>query len=186
MPFFTSQMGKGVVNETLPQCLGSAALTSGDYIHNAIDLADCIIAVGYDVIEKPTNVFHKKVIDLIHINFCQADVDQLYAPNLEVVGDIGNTFWQLYESTELSADMRDFSEIYKVVEKNKKIIADHTDKEYENTLLGPRRLSKELRNLLEPNDILALDNGLYKVWIARNYPAVLPNSVLLDNALATM
>jgi len=43
-----------------------------------------------------------------------------------------------------------------------------------------------LRALLEPNDILALDNGLYKVWIARNYPAVTPNSVLLDNALATM
>ncbi len=186
MPFFTSQMWKWVVSELLPQCLWTAALTSDDYIHGAIDLADCIIAVGYDVIEKPTNVFHKKTIDLIHINFYTAEVDQLYSPNLEIVGDIANTFRQLYESSELSADLRDFSTIYAVQQKNKMLINQTTDEEYEHTLLGPRRLAKELRATLEPNDILALDNWLYKVWLARNYPAIMPNTVLLDNALATM
>ena len=34
--------------------------------------------------------------------------------------------------------------------------------------------------------IIALDNGVYKIWFARNYKAHAPNSVLLDNALATM
>ena len=38
-----------------------------------------------------------------------------------------------------------------------------------------------------PSDgIIALDNGVYKIWFARNYKAHTPNSVLLDNALATM
>ena len=32
----------------------------------------------------------------------------------------------------------------------------------------------------------ALDNGVYKIWFARNYRAHQPNTVLLDNALATM
>jgi acetolactate synthase-1/2/3 large subunit len=50
----------------------------------------------------------------------------------------------------------------------------------------PRRFSNELRECLAKHDILTLDNGLYKVWIARNYPAYSPNTVLLDNALATM
>ncbi len=50
----------------------------------------------------------------------------------------------------------------------------------------PRRLAKELREVLAVDDILALDNGLYKVWIARNYRARKPNTILLDNALATM
>ena len=35
-------------------------------------------------------------------------------------------------------------------------------------------------------DIIALDNGIYKIWYARNYKAYEPNTVLLDNALATM
>lgn len=50
----------------------------------------------------------------------------------------------------------------------------------------PRRLSHELRDVLADEDILALDNGLYKVWLARNYRARKPNTILLDNALATM
>ena len=38
-----------------------------------------------------------------------------------------------------------------------------------------------------PDDgIIALDNGVYKIWFARNYKAFQPNTVLLDNALATM
>jgi acetolactate synthase-1/2/3 large subunit len=31
-----------------------------------------------------------------------------------------------------------------------------------------------------------LDNGLYKVWFARNYETRVNNTLLLDNALATM
>jgi acetolactate synthase-1/2/3 large subunit len=50
----------------------------------------------------------------------------------------------------------------------------------------PRKLVSDLQEILNPEDILALDNGLYKVWIARNFKAQLPNTVLLDNALATM
>jgi acetolactate synthase-1/2/3 large subunit len=34
--------------------------------------------------------------------------------------------------------------------------------------------------------VIALDNGVYKIWFARNYLAYHHNTVLLDNALATM
>ena len=38
-----------------------------------------------------------------------------------------------------------------------------------------------------PDDgIICLDNGMYKIWFARNYKAYQPNTILLDNALATM
>jgi acetolactate synthase-1/2/3 large subunit len=179
-------MGKGVVSEVLPQYVGTAALTSNDYIHEIIEKADCILAVGHDVVEKPTNIIHDPRVDLIHINFFPADVDQLYAPDLEVVGDIGNTFWQLYEAEALHADLRNFEDLYTTLtEKNKKI-EQHTLDEYKEDMLGPRRLAKELRQLLAEDDILTLDNGLYKVWLARNYPAIIPNTVILDNALATM
>ena len=47
-------------------------------------------------------------------------------------------------------------------------------------------LTSILRENMNPSDILTLDNGLYKVWIARNYPCYEPNTLILDNALATM
>ena len=45
---------------------------------------------------------------------------------------------------------------------------------------------KEVRTAMPDDGIICLDNGVYKIWFARNYPAYLPNTVLLDNALATM
>ncbi|MNI54665.1 Acetolactate synthase [compost metagenome] len=38
-----------------------------------------------------------------------------------------------------------------------------------------------------PKDgVVCLDNGMYKIWFARNYRTHVANTLLLDNALATM
>ncbi|MCH2188889.1 acetolactate synthase large subunit [Candidatus Gracilibacteria bacterium] len=185
IPFFNSQMGKGVVDERLDQCLGTAALTSGDTIHEAIAKADLIVSVGYDVVEKPTDVlgFHgTKVID---INFYSTDHDYMYSPYLDIIGDIGNVFWQLCES-DIDDSGWDFEEVYAINRNNKQKMLDAAKDEQDFSYMMPRKLCSDLRATLGEKDILALDNGLYKVWIARNYPAYYPNTVLLDNALATM
>jgi acetolactate synthase-1/2/3 large subunit len=43
-----------------------------------------------------------------------------------------------------------------------------------------------VREVMPDTGIICLDNGVYKIWFALNYPAHAPNTVLLDNALATM
>ena len=50
----------------------------------------------------------------------------------------------------------------------------------------PQRLVADVRQADPERGIIALDNGIYKIWFARNYKATAPNTVLLDNALATM
>lgn len=50
----------------------------------------------------------------------------------------------------------------------------------------PQRLVADVGQLMASRGIIALDNGIYKIWFARNYKAHSPNTVLLDNALATM
>ncbi|QFR39587.1 acetolactate synthase large subunit [Candidatus Gracilibacteria bacterium 28_42_T64] len=185
IPFFSSQMGKGVVDERLSQYIGTAALTSGDYLHDIIDTADLILSVGYDAIEKPTTVVGTQGTKTIHINFYSTEIDPVYAPYLEVVGDIGNTFWQLDE-IDVDNSSWDFDEMYKINGENRKKIEQNISLEDEHDYMMPRRLSKELREVLGDDDILTLDNGLYKVWLARNYPAYKPNTILLDNAFATM
>ena len=100
IPFFTTQMGKGVIREDHPLCLGCAALSSGDFVHRAIDEADLIINVGHDVIEKPPFLMSPDGMEVIHINFTEAVVDPVYFPQVEVVGDIANAVWQLVEGFE--------------------------------------------------------------------------------------
>lgn len=75
-----------MVDESLPQYIGTAALTANDYIHPIIDKADLLIVVGYDIVEKPTNYRHSNPdTQIIHMNFTTAEVDDIYMPQLEVI-----------------------------------------------------------------------------------------------------
>lgn len=185
IPYFTSQMWKWVVAGRQENYLGTAALTSGDYIHDAIACSDLILSVGYDNAEKPTDILGINGIPVININFSASHFDYVYSPYLDVIGDIWNIFWQLCES-EIDSSAWDFTQIYAINEKNKQKIEDNISLEDKIPYMMPRRLAKDLRSCLADEDILTLDNGLYKVWLARNYPARKPNTILLDNALASM
>ena len=134
--------------------------------------------------EKPTNYWHNNPNRVVvHINFTSADVDDIYMPHLEVVGDIANTLWQLYES-DLNPSLRD--DMYADAHIMQEMMLHQEALEKSSSILMPRTLASSLRQLLEREDILSLDNGFYKVWLARNYPAYTTNTILLDNALATM
>ncbi len=111
IPFFTTQMGKGVVDETDPLFLGNAALSSGDFVHRAIDAADLIINVGHDVVEKPPFFMTPGGVAVIHINFTSAEVDPVYFPQVEVVGDIAHSVWQLGNEIRTQDDW-DFSRFF--------------------------------------------------------------------------
>lgn len=175
-----------MVDERLDQYIGTAALSDGDGVHKAAKHADLILVVGHDVIEKPTHFVSEGETENIHINFYEAKVDDVYTPSLEVVGDIGNLFWRLVQDETIDASGWDFSKIYEVADAQKKVSVQNAKKEDGAEIMMPRRFVRELREITGEHDILALDNGWYKIWIARNYPAYHPNRVMLDNTFATM
>ena len=181
--FFNTQMGKGVIDERHDLYIGTAALSEGDYLHCAINRADLIINVGHDIIEKPPFLMEKGRTKVIHINFFSAHIDDVYFPNLEVVGDIANTVKHLTDKLkkQKSWDFDYFKKIKKEVDSHMNDGAD--DMRFP---LLPQKLVKDVREVVPSDGILTLDNGMYKIWFARNYKAHMPNTVLLDNALATM
>jgi acetolactate synthase-1/2/3 large subunit len=184
IPFFSTQMGKGVVDEREPLFLGNAALSDHDFVHRAIEHADLIINVGHDVVEKPPFFMHEgDGRQVIHVNFSPASVDPVYFPQVEVVGDIANSIWQMKERI-LRQSTWDFSYFMKVKQRLEAHLAEGIDNPY--FPVQPQRLVADVRRAMPESGIIALDNGMYKIWFARNYKACGPNTVLLDNALATM
>ncbi len=183
IPFFSTQMGKGVIDERNPLCLGCAALSSKDFVHRAIDKADLIINVGHDVVEKPPFFMKPNGVKVLHINFFSASVDPVYFPQAELVGDIANSIWQITQSikTQSSWDFVYFKKVKGFIDEN--LLEGTTDNRFP---IYPQRMVAEIRKLLPEDGIIALDNGVYKIWFARNYRAYQSNTVLLDNALATM
>ncbi len=183
IPFFNTQMGKGVVPEDHPLFIGTAALSDHDYLHCAIESADLIINVGHDVIEKPPFFMKANGISVIDINFVASAVDEIYFPQLDVVGDIANALWQMADRIHIQ-DYWDFSYFLKVKRTVDAKITERADAS--DFPIIPQRVVADVRRALRAHDIIALDNGMYKLWFARNYRALSANSILLDNALATM
>ncbi len=183
IPFVTTQMGKGVITEEDPHFLGNAALSDGDFVHRAVDHADLIINVGHDVIEKPPFFMHEGGVQVIHVNFFSAQVDPVYFPQVEVIGDIANSIWQFNERIT-NQSCWDFSYFNKVREAG----AAHQREGADDARFPvyPQRIVADVRRVMPDDGIIALDNGVYKIWFARNYKARAPNTVLLDNALASM
>ncbi len=183
IPFFTTQMGKGVLDETHPLWLGNAALSDGDFVHRAIEHADCIINVGHDVIEKPPFFMRHGKRTVIHINYLTAEVDTVYFPQIEVVGDIANAIWRFNEMLKKQLHW-DFSYADNV----RKHLDAHLAKGADDARfpIYPVRMVADVRKVMPDDGILCLDNGMYKLWYARYYRCTQPNTMLLDNALATM
>ncbi len=184
IPFLTTQLGKGVIDERHPRFLGCAALSAGDFVHRAVEDSDCIVNIGHDVIEKPP--FFMREGDgptVIHVSTKTAEVDPVYFPHIEVIGDIANAIWQMKEAITPSAGwVSDKMLRYRQGE------LEHTAPlaKDDRFPIFPPHLVQQVREVMPAEGIICLDNGVYKIWFARGYPAYLPNTVLLDNALATM
>lgn len=183
IPFLTTQLGKGVIDERHPKFLGCAALSAGDFVHRAVEDADCIVNIGHDVIEKPPFFMRSGGPTVIHLSTKTAEVDPVYFPEIEVIGDIANAIWQMKEDIVPNGSWNfDKMLSYRAAE------VAHTDSLSGDTRfpIFPPHLVQTVRAAMPDDGIICLDNGVYKIWFARGYCAYRPNTVLLDNALATM
>lgn len=187
IPFFSTQMGKGVVageptGQPVDLWMGTAALSERDYVHEAIDNADVILAVGHDTVEKPPFVMGPGGPAVIHVGYTPAMVEEVYFPHASVVGDVGPSLLALADRLHGQVDHADALLAMRdgILSRT---MAGSTDERFPPV---PQRIVADVRAVMPPDGIVSLDNGMYKIWFARNYRAPVSNTLLLDNALATM
>ena len=180
IPFFTTQMGKGTVPGGTELYMGTAALSEKDYVHEAIEQADLIITIGHDTIEKPPFIMGEGGPKVVHIAYQPASVEQVYFPQSEVIGDIGPSLKALADRIEGKIPCA------QALLHLRERILDRIAARATEDRFTPQRLVHDIRQVMPPDGILALDNGMYKIWFARNYRTKMANTLLLDNALATM
>jgi acetolactate synthase I/II/III large subunit len=182
IPFFNTQMGKGAVNAGSSLYMGTAALSERDWVHEAIDQADLIISIGHDTVEKPPFLMGHNGPQVIHVGATPATVEQVYFPQAEIVGDVGASLAGLAD--RLEGKLANASALLGLREG---ILAHLAERSTEDRFpLTPQRIVHDVRQVIPPDGIVALDNGMYKIWFARNYRTSVANTLLLDNALATM
>ncbi|ART70777.1 acetolactate synthase large subunit [Mycobacterium dioxanotrophicus] len=187
IPFFTTQMGKGVVadhpeGQPIDLWVGTAALSERDYVHEAIDRADLILSIGHDTVEKPPFLMGPGGPTVIHVGFTAANVEEVYFPHASVIGDIGPNLSMLAD--RLQGQLPNGSALLPLRDDILRQVMEGSDDD--RFPLIPQRIVADVRKVMPDDGIVALDNGMYKIWFARNYRTPLSNTLLLDNALATM
>jgi acetolactate synthase I/II/III large subunit len=182
IPFFNTQMGKGAVAGGSGLYMGTAALSERDYVHDAVDRADLIIAIGHDTVEKPPFFMGPRGPKVLHIGYLPATVEEVFFPNAELIGDVGPSLTLLAD--QLEGRLPNAGALLHLREEILRHITDRADES--RYPLTPQRIVHDVRQVMPDDGIVCLDNGMYKIWFARNYRTLVANTLLLDNALATM
>lgn len=182
IPFFNTQMGKGAVAGGSGLYMGTAALSERDYVHDAVDRTDLIIAIGHDTVEKPPFLMGPKGPKVLHVGFLPATVEEVFFPHAELVGDVGPSLTLLAD--RLEGKLPNAGALLGLREEILRHIEDRAEES--RYPLTPQRIVHDVRKVMPEDGIVCLDNGMYKIWFARNYRTLMANTLLLDNALATM
>ena len=180
-------MAKGCVDMDAPYCLYSIGLGAKDIVACAVDGADLVITLGYDMVEYHPALWNaggEKPV--LHMDFLPAEIDECYHPEIEVVGDLAHGLWMLNERLAaaggLSFDLRQQAQVRADMTAE---LAAHA----QDTTSGSIRPQKALwdaREAMGPEDILLSDVGAHKMWIARHYQCHQPNTCLIPNGFCSM
>jgi len=182
-------MGKGAVPRSDPHCLFTIGLQQRDHINAALDAADLVVAVGYDLVEYAPMHWNKhggKTI--VHIDFWPAEIDEDYVADVEVVSDVADALWQINEeiNARFEGDLPMF-DIAERAELRRRIAGDlWAECDDSGFPVKPQRILCDVRNFMGPSDIVLSDVGAHKMWIARYYQCDEPNTCLISNGFCSM
>ena len=182
IPVANTFMAKGVVSYKNPLSLWSIGLAQRDYVNRLFEKVDLVIAVGYDIVEYDPKKWNKNEnIKIIHIAEEKAEINKCYIPEVEVIGDISFSINEICKLAHREIEPTFALHIKEKMKENYESYAN--DNSYP---MKPQKILYDLRKVMGDDDIVISDVGAHKMWIARHYRSVKPNTCLISNGFASM
>jgi acetolactate synthase-1/2/3 large subunit len=180
-------MAKGCVDMDADYCLYTIGLQAKDVISCALDAADLVITLGYDMVEYHPRLWNgEQDKQIIHIDFLPAEIDEHYHPELELVGDLAHTLATINANIDkMGVVQRNLSQQTHAREQMQQDLLEYADDETEGTI-RPQKVLADVRAVMGSEDILLSDVGAHKMWIARYYQCHEPNTCLIPNGFCSM
>ncbi len=181
LPVANTFMAKGLIPFSDELFLGTIGLKARDIPWFAFERADCVICVGYDMVEYHPDMWNPKADKtIIHIDAMPAEVDACYKVATGVLGDIGESLRGIALRTKPRSD-NPFKAVRKAVIDDRAQYADD-----QGFPVKPQKILWDLRQALGPSDIVISDVGAHKMWTSRMYKAEQPNTCIISNGFASM
>jgi acetolactate synthase-1/2/3 large subunit len=183
IPVATTFMGKGVFPDDHPNALGTMGFMRHDYVNFGFDQADVILCVGYDLQEfDPVKINPKGDKKILHIHRYPAQVDMHYHVSVGLQGGISQSLDAITQEAKPTSGLN-------LTDVNiRRLLQAELEKGRNNSSfpVKPQRLVADIRAAMGASDIVLVDTGALKMWMARLYPTYQPNTCLVSNGLATM
>lgn len=180
-------MAKGCVDMNEDYCLFTIGLGARDLVACAIEAADVVLTLGYDMVEYHPHLWNPDgAKTIIHADYLPAEIDFNYHPEVELVGDLAQTLAMFNERAHKHGAMDwDLSSEKKVRGAMLEEFARYKDDDTDGPM-RPQKILWDVREVMGPSDILLSDVGAHKMWIARHYHCHDPNTCLIPNGFCSM
>src|SRR5487761_902428 len=163
--------------------IGTVGFGDRDYVNFGFDSSDVIISVGYDLQEfDPVRINRNADKKIIHIAQLPAEVDDHYTVAVGIESSLSEALDQLSNRASPKKEIKmDQFAFRKMVQEE--LESGAKDNSFP---LKPQRIVYDTRAALGESDIVLVDTGALKMWMARLYPTLKPNTCLVSNGLSTM
>jgi acetolactate synthase I/II/III large subunit len=182
IPVATTFHGKGVFPDDHPLALGTVGFMRHDYVNFGFDRADVIVAVGYELQEfNPVRINPSGTTRIIHVHRFPAEVDAHYDVAVGLTADISHSLDALAAAVWRRVPAAGGERI-------RELLSDELTRGQQDDRfpMHPARIVADSRAALSREDIVLVDTGALKMWMARLYPTYAPNTCLISNGLSTM
>ena len=181
IPACPTFMGKGALDDRSLLSLPAVGVQARDSITAGLDEADVVVCVGYDLVEfGPAAWNGERRKRIVHVNARPAEVDAEYIPEIELVGDVGETLRLLRQELPPGPVPSYATRLRVAVTTELRATVERPG------FVSPQSAILAIRAAMGPSDILISDVGAHKLWLGRLFPAYEPNTVIISNGFATM
>ena len=182
IPVVNTMMAKGIIPYKNKYSMWTIGIPQRDYQNKILDIADLVIAVGYDIVEFAPGKWNENgKHKIIHIDQRPAHINMLYQPQVQVIGDISYSLQQIQFRSDAKKEPEE------ILELKKEMVKEYESYANDNSFpMKPQKILYDVRQFMGEDDIVISDVGAHKMWIAREYNCYKPNTCIISNGFATM
>ncbi len=181
LPVVTTPLSKGVLPAGHELSFGVISPLCSKVTLELLGSSDLILTAGYDFIEVDTDFWLRRSIEVIHIDYIPADVDESYNASVEILGNIGVILDALIK---LSKGRKKSGLLNEYKQRLTQNLSQGSDSDA--FPVKPQRLIHDLRSASEKNAIICVDTGAVKYLMTRYWRVYAKRTFFLTNGLASM
>ncbi|PSQ64147.1 MAG: acetolactate synthase large subunit [Halobacteriales archaeon SW_8_66_22] len=183
IPVVSTYMGKGAVSDDSGRSLMTLDSGPDGAASRAIEAADLVVTVGFDIAEHDPADWGISDATLVHADSEPAEVYEVYNPEIEIIADVGRSLRAVTDwcrDNGVTYDPTWYADI------REEIVADVDRDPEPEAPFTVRGVLPLVREAMADDDVLVSDVGSHKMAIAQNFPTYEPNTCIISNGLASM